>query len=178
MFSNLSIGNSAGRPPLPHFVFYFFHGLTIACLALTVAGITADMSPQAMQNPDIKIKVGVILYIVSWAVLCLFLAILAWHRDSLEKGEHRTLVAVAVSAPFLLVRILYSVFMWFLHNPVFSLFNGNVTVQLVMSVLEELVVVVLCLAIGMTLRVRGKNSSRQEEADPSDHLLASYAPKP
>ncbi|KAJ6022372.1 uncharacterized protein N7446_012725 [Penicillium canescens] len=176
--ANLSIGNTTGRRPLPHFVFYFFHALTITCLALTVAGITADMSPQAMQNPDIKIKVGVILYIISWAVMCLFLAILAWHRGSLEKGEHRTLVAVAISTPFLLVRIHYSVFMWFSHNPDFSLFNGNVTVQLVMSVLEEVVVVVVCLAIGMTLRVRGKTSSREEEAGASDHLLASYAPKP
>ncbi|OGE56183.1 hypothetical protein PENARI_c003G06485 [Penicillium arizonense] len=164
--------------PLPHFVFYLFHALTITCLALTVASITADMSPWAMQNPDIKIKVGVILYIISWAVMCLFLAILAWHLDSLEKGEHRILVAVTISAPFFLVRIHYSVFMWFSHNPDFSLFKGNVTVKLVMCVLEEVVVVVVCLAIGMTLRVLGKTSSREEEADSSGHLLASYAPKP
>jgi len=134
------------------------------------------MTPQAMQNPDIKIKVGVVLFLVSWAVMCLFLAILGWHRDSLEKGEHRTLVAVAISAPFILVRIFYSVFMWFSHNPDFSLFDGSVTVQLVMSVLEEIVVVVVCLTIGMTLRVRGK--TRDEETDVSDHLLASYVPKP
>jgi uncharacterized membrane protein len=87
-------------------------------------------------------------------------------------------VAVAISAPFLLVRIHYSVFMWFSHNNDFSLFNGNVTVQLVMSVLEEVVVVVVCLAIGMTLRVRGTTSSREKEADASDYLLASYAPTP
>jgi hypothetical protein len=178
MSSNLSVRNTTGRQPLPDFAFYFFHCLTITCLALTVAGITADMSPQAMENPDIKIKVGVILFIVSWVVMCLFLAVLIWQRDSLDKGEHRNIVAVVVSAPFLLVRILYSVVMWFSHNPDFSLFNGNVTVQLVMSVLEELVVVVVCLAVGMTLRVRGKTSSHEEEVDASGHLLASYVPRP
>lgn len=175
--SNLSVEKTTGRRPLHPVVFYLFHILTITCLALTIAGITANMTPQAMQHPDTKIKVGMILYIVSWAQMCLYLAILTWHRDSLEKGERRTLVAVAVSAPFVLVRILYSVFMWFLHNSNFSLFDGNVTVQLVMAVLEEFVVVIVCLAIGLTLGVRDKSPRREEEAAVSDHVLASYAPK-
>ncbi|KAL5362550.1 hypothetical protein BJX96DRAFT_177251 [Aspergillus floccosus] len=171
--ANLSIENTTGRRPLHQYFFYLFHAVTITSLALTIAGITADMSPQAMQNPNIKIKIGMVLYIISWVQMCLYLAILAWHHDSLEKGERRTLVAVVVSAPFVLVRILYSFLMWFLHNSDFGLFDGNVTVQLVMAVLEEFVVVIVCLGIGMTLRVRGKASQCEEE-----HLLASYAPKP
>lgn len=89
-------------------------------------------------------------------------------------------MAVAISAPFLLVRVLYSVCIWFLHNDEFRLFGGNVTVLLVMAVLEEVVVVTLCLWIGMTLRVRGKGkaSGREEESAVSDHLLGAYAPKP
>jgi hypothetical protein len=174
----LSIENTTGRRPLHQYFFYLFHAVTITSLALTIAGITADMSPQAMQNPNIKIKIGMVLYIISWAQMCLYLGILGWHQASLEKGERRTLVAVAVSAPFVLVRVLYSVLMWFLHNSDFGLFGGNVTVQLAMAVLEEFVVVIVCLGIGMTLRVRDQVFRGEEESAASDHLLASYAPKP
>lgn len=97
-----------------------------------------------------------ILYAVAWALLVLILLALARHTGSMEKGERRSLVAVAISAPFILVRVLYALFMWFLHDSTFSLMNGNITVQLVMSVLEEFAVVIVCLGIGLTLQIRGK----------------------
>lgn len=114
------------------------------------------MSAEGLKNPDIKVKVGMILYAVAWALLVLILLALARHTGSMEKGERRSLVAVAISAPFILVRVLYALFMWFLHDSTFSLMNGNITVQLVMSVLEEFAVVIVCLGIGLTLQIRGK----------------------
>lgn len=106
--------------------------------------------------------------------MSLYLAIIGWHHKSLEKGERRTLLAVAISAPFILVRILYSVLVWFAHNDNFSLFGGDVTVQLVMAVLEEVVVVVVCLGVGMTLSVRGERSTYKEVPVVSDHLLETH----
>lgn len=114
------------------------------------------MSAEGLMNPDIKTKVGMILYVVAWALLVLILLALARHSGSMEKGERRSLVAVAISTPFILVRVLYALFVWFLHDAMFSLMNGNVTVQLVMAVLEEFAVVIVCLGIGLTLQVRGK----------------------
>lgn len=156
--------------------------MTITALALTIAGITSDMTPQALQAPNTMIKTGMILYIISWAQMVLYLIILGWHHSSLEKGERRTLVAVAISAPLILVRVLYSVCVWFVRNGDFGLFGGSVTVQLVMAVLEEVVVVVVCLGVGMTLHVRGmgrgKILGRGEESAVSDHLLGSYASRP
>ena len=177
-YSNLSIENTTGRRPLPQWTFYFFHALTITCLILIIVGITGDMSPEALLYPDIKIKVGTILYVVSWAIMCLFLTILVRRRDSLEKGERRILLAVLISAPLILVRILYSVFMWFLHHPDFSLFDGNITVQLVMAVLEEIIVVIACLAVGITLRVRDRTPPKEAETAASYQLLDPQAPKP
>lgn len=148
-------------------------------MALSIAGITANMSSEGLAHPDIKTKVGMILYVVSWAQMVLLLLVLVIRRGSLERGEHRTLLAVAISSPFILVRVLYALFVWFLHNSAFSMINGNVTVQLVMSVLEEFAVVIVCLAVGLTLRVRGNESNRCEEAAlpgyPSGR--SRYAPK-
>lgn len=138
------------------------------------------MSPEGLAHPDIKTKVGMILYAVSWALMALMLLVLVMHRGSLERGEHRTLLAVAISSPFIFVRLLYAFFVWFLHNSTFSMISGNVTVQLVMSVLEEFVVVIVCLAVGLTLRVRGKEPRQTEEAPLSQYPAgrAWYAPKP
>lgn len=138
------------------------------------------MSAEGLAHPDIKTKIGMILYAVSWAQMVLILVVLAMHQGSLERGEHRTLLAVAVSSPFILVRLLYAFFVWFLHNSTFSMIGGNVTVQLVMSVLEEFVVVIVCLAVGLTLRVRDKQSRRGEEAALSQYPAGRtwYAPKP
>jgi hypothetical protein len=78
-------------------------------------------------------------------------------RSSIEKGENRTLAAVVVSAPFILVRIIYAMLLFFLANSTFNMIDGNNTVQLVMSVFDELIVVFVCLAVGFTLGVREKH---------------------
>ncbi|KAF7716105.1 Uncharacterized protein PECH_006532 [Penicillium ucsense] len=164
--ANLSVEQTTGRKALPDIIFRAFRLLTVAALVLSIVGITSDMSVQGFEHPDIKVKIGMILFIVCWAVLVAILALLSLRLDSIERGEKRTLLAVALSAPFILVRLLYALFMWFLHNADFNMLNGNVTVQLVMSVLEEIVVVVVCLAIGMTLRVRRRDpvpASGEEE---------------
>lgn len=178
--SNLSIEHTRGHPALPPLTFRFFRLLTVAAMVLSITGITANMSAEGLAHPDIKTKIGMILYGVCWAQMVLMLLILAIHRSSLERGEHRTLLAVAISSPFILVRLLYAFFVWFLHNPTFSMIGGNVTVQLVMSVLEEFVVVIACLAVGLTLRVRVEEPRRGEEAALSQYPSGRvrYASKP
>lgn len=172
--SNLSIQNTTGQPALHTLSFHFFRLMTILCMVLSIVGITSDMSPEGLSHPDIKVKVGAILYIVIWALMCLYLAVLIWRRYALEKGERRILVAVAISAPFILVRVIYSLLIWFAHDSAFSLFNGSVTVQLVMSVLEEFAVVIVCLGVGMTLRMRSKTPAQDVKAS-SAYPPASYA---
>lgn len=158
-----------GREALPKISFHLFRIVTVVALALSIAGITSNMSADGLKHPDIKIKIGMILYVVSFVQMIFYLAILAMRRNSVEKGEHRVLLAVALSSPFILVRLLYVFFVWFLHNSTFSMMDGNVTVQLVMSVLEEFAVVIICLAVGLTLRVRGRDSGRSEESVLSDY---------
>jgi hypothetical protein len=162
--ANLSIQHTTSRPALPDATFHLYRLLTVVAMALSIAGITANMSSEGLAHPDIKIKIGMILYLVSWVAMVLILLIITIQRSSLERGEHRILLAVAISSPFILVRVIYAFLIWFLHNSTFSIIDGSETVALVMSVLEEFVVVFVCLGIGMTLRVRGKQVGRGEEA--------------
>ncbi|KAJ5676679.1 uncharacterized protein N7477_002312 [Penicillium maclennaniae] len=162
--ANLSIEYTTSRPALPDLIFRAFRLLTIVAMAVAIAGITSNMTAEGLQHPDIKTKIGMILYLVCWAIMVLMLLVIALKRGSLERGEGRTLLAVAISSPFILVRIIYALLIWFLHDSTFSLLNGSETVTLVMSVLEEFVVVIVCLGVGMTLRVRGKQVNQNDEA--------------
>lgn len=179
LHSNLAIKNANGHFAQPPIVFRFFRILTVIAVALCIAGLTANMSAKGLAHPNIKTKVGMILYAVSWALMVLLLLVLFFHRDSLERGDHRILLAVAISSPFLFVRLLYAFFVLFLHDATFSMIGGNVTVRLVMSVLEEFVVVIVCLAVGWTLRVREIESRPIEEAPLSPYPVGrlEYAPK-
>lgn len=125
-------------------------------MVISIVGITANMSEEGLAHPDIKAKIGMILYLVAGGQLCLMTAFMAMQKDTIQRGERRTVLAVAIATPFILVRLAYAALIWFLHDSTFSMIGGNVTVQLVMSVLEEFAVVIICLGVGITLSVRRK----------------------
>lgn len=132
-------------------------------MVVAIVGITANMSAEGLAHPDVKAKIGMILYLVAGGQLCLMVALLAMHQGSIQSGEKRCVLAVAISTPFLLVRLVYATLIWFLHDSTFSMIGGNVTVQLVMSVLEEFAIVIVCLGVGLTLRVRRRENRTQSE---------------
>lgn len=112
------------------------------------------MSEQALLHPNTKVKVAMILFVVSWAGLCLILGLLVHRRSQIENGEHRLLLVVAMSAVFILIRLVYAMLVFFLADSTFNFLPGRMTVMLVMSVLEKIGVVLVCLGVGLTLRVR------------------------
>ncbi|OJJ45669.1 hypothetical protein ASPZODRAFT_133536 [Penicilliopsis zonata CBS 506.65] len=126
--------------------------LTIASLVLSVVGLTKNMTEEAFLHPDVEIKAGIAIIVVAWAQLCVLLAVLIYRRRDVGKGEHRLLGAVSLCAVIIFVRLLYAMLCWFSPTSTFNLLDGNVTVELVMSVLEEFAVVIICLAVGMTLQ--------------------------
>ena len=68
------------------------------------------------------------------------------------------LYAVILALPFIFVRILYSMLAVFLTNQTtFTLVNGNAIAQLCMATIEEMIVVVLYLGVGITAPVRKGN---------------------
>jgi len=87
-----------------------------------------------------------------------------------EKGEHRLIIAVAISVPFILIRLIYSLLVVFANNRHFNIVTGSVTINLVMAVLEEFVVTILCISVGLSLQVRSKSIERANTAHHGDKI--------
>lgn len=113
------------------------------------------MTPQALMHPNGKIKAAMALFVISWVGLCFLLGLLAFYRAEIEAGERRILLAVGVSTVLVFVRLIYAMLIFFVADETFNFLDGSTTALLVMSVLEEIGVVAVCIGVGMTLPVRG-----------------------
>ncbi|KAJ6188031.1 hypothetical protein N7519_002939 [Penicillium mononematosum] len=139
--------------PLPPKVFRLVGLFALVGVILSIVGATKT-SNIAHGLVTTESKVGLIFYLIAWTgVFGLFFLILK-RTQSIEDGEHRLLLAVGVSLPLIFVRLIYSFIYTFGQKTEFNMLSGNVTIQLVMSILEEIFVVLLCLGIGLTLQVR------------------------
>ncbi|CAG8885598.1 unnamed protein product [Penicillium egyptiacum] len=138
---------------LPLAVFRLVGLFALVGVILSVVGATKN-SNIAHGLVTTETKVGLIFYLVAWIGVCGLFLLLLKRTESIEDGEHRLLLAVGVSLPLILVRLTYSFIYNFGQNAEFNMLSGNVTIQLVMSVLQELLVVLVCLGIGLTLQVR------------------------
>ncbi|GAB1213054.1 hypothetical protein ATERTT37_002203 [Aspergillus terreus] len=150
--ANNSIGRVKGQGITPFF-FRIPGAATIVGIVFSIIGATKAKNLIAnMATSDTKI--GLILFLAAWGGLGLLQLLLMSKIGSMEMGERRLLVAVGLSLPLILVRLVYS-FVWiFGQNSDFSMFTGNVTIYLVMVVLEQIAVVAICLGVGVTLKQR------------------------
>ncbi|ODM18615.1 hypothetical protein SI65_05232 [Aspergillus cristatus] len=89
-----------------------------------------------MSNP--KTKASLVLFLVAWLGLGILLLLVGARFSSIEAGEHRLLFAVGVSMPLILIRLVYSYLSVFEQRRDFNMFTGNVTIMLVMVVLEQI----------------------------------------
>ncbi|KAI0603301.1 hypothetical protein F4775DRAFT_533061 [Biscogniauxia sp. FL1348] len=129
-------------------------GLILGCIGGSNAGSTfaeTGTYPQATTQS----RAGIALMIVGYVLLVLATVVVAATQLSrIETGERRVVLAVALSLPFILVRLAYSAESVFGANPDFNLLTGNHNVLLGMAVIMEMVVVAIVEAIGFTLQVR------------------------
>ncbi|TGO37394.1 hypothetical protein BHYA_0098g00170 [Botrytis hyacinthi] len=108
--------------------------------------------------PGTESKISNILFIVSFVAIMATTILTSFSISHAENGEKRILLGIVIALPFLFVRLLYSVLSTFVsYSTKFNAFNGSVTVLLCMDLLEELAVVVVYLAIGLTLKVKPKD---------------------
>jgi hypothetical protein len=90
--------------------------------------------------------------IVAWVFLVIATALTSFSVSHAEHGERRLFTAVALSLPFLLVRLVYSVFSTFTTKKEFNLLDGSPTILLCVALIEEFIIVLLFEGIGLTLR--------------------------
>ncbi|KAG8406208.1 hypothetical protein J3459_019414 [Metarhizium acridum] len=123
--------------------------LVVVAVVVTVVGGT--QSGFSLQNGAVSVdyatasRVGVGLMIAAVALLCLEALVAFRNQGYVAQGEHRILLGVVASLPFVLVRLVYSCL------TVFAGVNSNVWVYLGMGVLMEMVVVFMLELLGFTL---------------------------
>jgi hypothetical protein len=119
-----------------------------------VGGIDAsnNLSSTGVYVPQTLSKVAMVLYIVAYLLIVATTIILSFSVSHAEHGEKRLLLAVAISLPFILVRLVYSSISILGNNTDFNTLTGKVTIYLCMALIMELCVVIIYEAVGLTLR--------------------------
>lgn len=139
---------------LTKFHFRIITLITITAIILFVFGSIHSNSSSDPLVVDPKSKIAIGLFLLTYAGLSFVSVAIHRQRYNIEPGESRLLLAVAISLPLLLVRLIYSVCAVFLTGTRFNPLIGDVTINLCMVVIEEFVIATTCLIIGLTLRKR------------------------
>jgi hypothetical protein len=127
----------------------------VIALILVIVGVSisaADLVETGSYTTQITTEIGVALFTLVFAINLLLSGIFILHRSHLEVGERRLLIAVAASAPFILVRLIYTILATFTSVKGFSVIDGNVVTMACAAVMEEIIVVMIYEAVGLTLR--------------------------
>lgn len=137
-------------------------------LVLCIVGATSAKSPADIDDQT-SVKIGVVLFTVVFAMLCLLclIASVAARRTERGRGQAQAIIiTVAMALPFLLVRLVYALVSVFGHNINFALENDSaaaVTISLFMEVLEECVIVLMYIATGLRLSAVPMPNATEEQ---------------
>lgn len=136
-------------------------------LILGIAGGAKAGSGGNDDSARSMMRAAVGLFLAAFGIICVSTLKTFGEVGRVEKDETRLLWAVAASAPFLAVRLVYASIAVWGTDARFSLLGGDVTVWLCMAMLMELAVVVVFEGVGVTLRV----VKREEGPKRESHLL-------
>jgi hypothetical protein len=127
--------------------------ITVGLILGIVGGVNAadNFTSTGKYTPNSLSKAGSALFIVSYVAIVIATIFVSFSVKYAAHGEKRILTAVALSLPFLLVRLVYSIMSTFAHNKNFNLLSGSTTILLCVAFIEELIIVVIFEAIGLTL---------------------------
>ncbi|KAL9105400.1 MAG: hypothetical protein Q9227_009418 [Pyrenula ochraceoflavens] len=124
-------------------------------LILTIwGGIRAgnNYSSSGSYKPDELTKAGLGLFIFTLAVIMLGTVMLGSAVSHAPGGEKRIWIALAVSIPFLIVRMVYSAVSVFGQKVRFNPVTGSATLLLCVALIEEAAVVIAYVGVGVTLK--------------------------
>jgi hypothetical protein len=117
-------------------------------LILGIVGGTSSTSSTGVYTVQATSKAAVIIYLVAFILLVL-VAVFTLRKLTNAPGEEKRIAWATIGAfPFILIRIIYSLLAVFSNDPQFNLLTGSVIIHVFMSVVEEMAVVVIYLAIG------------------------------
>jgi hypothetical protein len=139
-------------------------------LALVLVIIGSDNSANDLIHHgtypiQVLTKVGIIVLIAVFAVVALITAIFIVLRSHAEPGEQRLIYAIAASIPSILIRLIYVVLLTFSNTGTFSILHGSVVGLGWMAIMQEMIVVIIYIGIGLTLprKIKGPRVGEQVE---------------
>ncbi|RDW88755.1 hypothetical protein BP6252_00787 [Coleophoma cylindrospora] len=136
--------------------------IIVALILGIVGGVQSSSGiAQGSYHPNGLNKVGIALFIASFAAIVLATIALTFSVAHADQGEKRILVAVAISLPFMLVRLFYSIMVTYTTDKTFNQLTGSVTVLLCVALIEEFIIVVIYEVVGLTLPQVPKTQHRQ-----------------
>ncbi|KAI1798689.1 hypothetical protein F4811DRAFT_167501 [Daldinia bambusicola] len=151
------------RRPFDTQYLVLFHGLITIAIALVASGAAklnnTSLTPDQLKRSHNLVKGGMILLLLGW--LSLALVTLATHGNSLAQrprglakgGSGRTLLlAVAISIPFLGIRLLERTVYFFTQNQDLNPVTGSLGLRVGLEVIEEIIVTLVFVFIGILTR--------------------------
>ena len=122
----------------------------VGLILAIIGGIDeASSNPSKMSTGLDLVRAGVIIFLVIFIILAIITLATFLRLRSVSAGDERILYALALSIPFILVRLIYSIIVDFAGNPQFNLITGDVVIQGCMASLMEYIVVILYLIAGL-----------------------------
>lgn len=135
-------------------------------LILSIVGGTSSISSTGVYKVQTTSQVGVILYVVTYIALVLMTLGTIFNATYLPSGEKRFVWAVLIAMPLILVRLIYSLLLVFHHDKNFNLLSGSTVIFAVMTVVEEILVVLIYLTLGWMTDAASKAVERPIESRP------------
>lgn len=166
------------------------HILITTAVALTASGASAMSKPDATDDDRAKDKtlvtVGMVLLLLSWVQIALVAGVSFIARPRAGQDDHRQgnrlVYAVLFSVPFIGIRIIVSLVYFATQNQTLSPVAGRMGVKVGLGFIEELLVSVAFVVVGVVTRNIGKTHKRQkvsteQAAWGSQHGLSSVRPR-
>jgi hypothetical protein len=133
----------------------FVQTIVMVGLILSIVGgidASKDLSTTGVYTPQSFSKAAMGLFIAGYVLIVASTITLSFSVAHADHGEKRLLLAVALSLPFLVVRLVYSSISLFTTIENFNSVSGSVTIFLCMALIMELCVVIIYEAVGLTLQ--------------------------
>ncbi|KAL4873651.1 hypothetical protein BDV12DRAFT_192094 [Aspergillus spectabilis] len=119
-------------------------------LVLGIAGVSSADDNEGTYHADAIVKASMGIFI---AVFITIVVITVWLfaqlRPTLRVFQKKLFLAIALACPLLMIRLIYSAISDYADNSRFAVLEGDPTIYLCMSVLEEIVAMGLTMVLGV-----------------------------
>ncbi|KAJ5500343.1 hypothetical protein N7453_009394 [Penicillium expansum] len=130
---------------LSKWIFIFVSIVSLVGLALGIAGAIKALDSYTIP-PMLQAALG--MFVGCLGLMLAIMGYLTIYRNEMPRNEKIILYSVYACAPLLIVRTIYGCLGDYTNIERFNLFEPNPTVNLCMGVLEEIILMIICLAVG------------------------------